>query len=232
MRYVCPQGCVVDVGMSRPHPGDCPEGHGRYRYEKELRRTGSLSRASEKKAARKRGAGLKRTRRRETAAEKRARLHFNDTVKSWPCWFRKHRPCEACGGEGTTFLPLESELAGWEVSIDCDVCGGSGEHTCSGRKDAHHLIPKDFIRRMFEAVLPEDQFVAILHNPKIGAPLCRKAHDRIEAGSDRIYWEDLSEECIEYVGSLPDFVLIRLERECPKRPVATAAASPETERTP
>jgi hypothetical protein len=79
---------------------------------------------------------------------------------------------------------------------------------------------------MFQGVLPEEQFVAILHNPKIGAPLCRKAHDAIEAKADRIYWEDLSDECLEYVGSLPDFCLIELERLCPKREPAAG----ETER--
>lgn len=59
--------------------------------------------------------------------------------------------------------------------------------------------------------------------PLIGAPLCRYgAHEPVEKGTDRIYWEDLSEECLEYVGSLPDFMLLRLELECPKRLDQTA----------
>jgi hypothetical protein len=70
----------------------------------------------------------------------------------------------------------------------------------------------------FQAILPEDQFVAILFNPAIGAPLCRyAAHESVEKKLERIYWEDLSDRCIEYVGSLPDFCLIELERQCPKR---------------
>lgn len=60
----------------------------------------------------------------------------------------------------------------------------------------------------------------VLFNPKIGAPLCRKAHDRIESGADQIYWEDLTDDCIEYVFSLPDFVALRLEEECPKHPIS------------
>lgn len=160
----------------------------------------------------KRSGTLKRTQRRESALERRAREHFNETVKDWPCWFRS-RPgerikgeCEDCGGEGA--------MAGEQ----CSSCRGYGRHHCEGRKDAHHLIPKQYIRRMFQAVLPEPEFVAILFNPLIGAPLCRKAHDSIERGFDRIYWQDLSDECIEYVSSLPDFMLIELERKCPKRP--------------
>jgi hypothetical protein len=168
--------------------------------------------AEEDRGARpRRRSGLKQTQRRETAAEKRARLHFKEIVKARKCWFAWHRPCERCGGKG------ETKLAGdmWWV---CTACNGDGRHHCEGRKDAHHLVPQRFTRRMFQGVLSEADFVAILHNPLIGAPLCRKAHDLIEAKRDRIYFEDLTPECIEYVGALPDFVLIELERQCPKRP--------------
>jgi hypothetical protein len=51
MRYVCPQGCVEERGMSKPHPGECPEGHGPFRYEKELQRGGPLKAVSDKRRA-------------------------------------------------------------------------------------------------------------------------------------------------------------------------------------
>jgi hypothetical protein len=161
--------------------------------------------------------GLKQTQRRETAAEKRAREDFNETVKSYPCWFRATRSCENCGGKGTVTGPLG--LHELTDGYPCPACHGDGRHHCRGPKDAHHVLPKRFIRMQFQALLPEKDFVAILFNPAIGAPLCRYgAHESVEKKLDRIYWEDLSEECIEYVGTLPDFVLIELERQCPKRP--------------
>lgn len=178
---------------------------------------------------------LKRTRRRETAAEKKARLRFNDVVKGWPCWFRATRPCEVCGGDGQVqSIEIEPDCCGklnsagecrgdcaipkevQEIDV-CPACEGDGKHHCGYPKDAHHLIPKDFIRQRFRGITTEEQLLVVLFNPLIGAPLCRKAHDSVEAGSDRIWWEDLSDECLEYVSSLPDFMLLRLELECPKR---------------
>lgn len=177
-----------------------------------------LAKQSAKRQAEGRRPGLKRTVRKETAAEKRARRHFNKTVKSWPCWFSWHRECEHCEGTGGEHHETQD---GHPVWVECEACGGDGRHHCDGPKDAHHLVPKDFLRRMFKAVLPEPEFVAILHNPKLGAPICRKAHEAIESGKDRIYFEDLSDACLEYVSTLPDFVLIRLENECPKREPVT-----------
>lgn len=158
---------------------------------------------------------LKRTQRRETAAEKKARLHFNKVVKSWPCWFRATRNCWRC--KGSAELDQFGDDGSYVGKVTCPACDGDGRHHCSDRKDAHHLIPKDFIRQRYRGIANEEQLLAVLFSPLIGAPLCRKAHDAIEAGSDRIYWEDLSEECLEYVSCLPDFMLLRLERECPKR---------------
>jgi hypothetical protein len=197
-------GCTYTGVMGAKRPRIC-DAHGNiFQSEKAL--------AQSNPATPRKGSGLKRTQRRESAAEKRARLHFNETVKAWPCWFKLHRPCDVCGGEGQASSAITGDRVFW-----CSTCDGTGQHVCSGRKDAHHLVPKSFLRQRFEAVLPEEEFVAILFNPKIGAPLCRKAHDAIESGRDRICWEDLSDDCIEYVSSLPDFVLMRLELESPKR---------------
>ncbi len=207
-------GCTREIGSSRAHiPQTCKHGNVLL-YAKQLGRSvGTRTRST-----------LKRSRRRETAAEKRARLHFNEVVKGWPCWFRATRPCERCEGAGEIAAPLQS--GGVEYGprfITCPTCGGDGKHHCRGPKDAHHVIPKDFIRQRFRGLISEEELLAILFNPLIGAPLCRYgAHEPVEKGTDRIYWQDLSEECLEYVGSLPDFMLLRLELECPKRLDQTA----------
>jgi hypothetical protein len=228
--WICGAGCSIDVtGKTGPPRGPCQPHSRSYFYPKALGANGRkpLRAVSEKRAA-ELAAGtapaatrkpLKRTRRRETPAEREAREHFNTVVKSYPCWFRVTRPCGNCSGAGEVETLLEGDYA----KATCAACGGDGRHHCSGERDAHHVIPKQFIRRMFQAVLPEPAFVAILFNPKIGAPLCRYgAHEPIERKQTRIYWEDLSEECIEYVGSLPDFMLIELERQCPKRSAVAA----------
>jgi len=46
--------------MSKPHPGECSDGHGPYRYEKELKRTSSLRPVSEKRQAEDAKAGRRR----------------------------------------------------------------------------------------------------------------------------------------------------------------------------
>ena len=94
-------------------------------------------------------------------------------------------------------------------------------HRCDGPRDAHHLIPKQFIRQRL-SYLPEGDLLPILFNPLIGASLCRQGHDEIEGRRTFIYWDELTEECLEWVGSQPDFMLLRLEEMCPKREVSVA----------
>lgn len=89
-------------------------------------------------------------------------------------------------------------------------------HKCDGELDAHHLIPKNFIRFRLSK-LPESELLPILFSPQIGAPLCRRAHEQVTRKMDYVYFDELSEECLELVASLPDFMLLRLEIESPKR---------------
>lgn len=98
-------------------------------------------------------------------------------------------------------------------------------HVCDGRLDAHHLVPKQFIRTRF-STLPEPDLLAILFHPHIGAPLCRVAHEQVTRRSEYVYWHELSEECLELVGSLPDFMLLRLEAESPKRKLPSSPDLP------
>lgn len=187
--------CKHTTSMGQRRPQLCSHGN-RFQTAAELepKPRRPLSRTS---ALRRRGGGLKRTQRRESKVEKKARDHFNEVVKGWPCFFSRHRR----------------------------------PHQCKGPKDAHHLIEKQWIRRNY-ADLPEDELAAILFDSRIGSPLCRyNAHDSVTRKATRIYWDELTEECVEfcrevdqrYLGQLTpagirrQSMLVRLERECPKR---------------
>lgn len=174
---------VKVVGL---HPkGDdliCPD-HGCQMSSFKPRRR-SLSR-SEKSKLRPKQSSLKRARRRESAAEKRARERFNDVVKAaaplevFSCWLA-YRPCRNCEG----YFPECQECPIRETQV----------HSCGGELDAHHLVEKQWIRRNY-ADLSEPALLAILFDPRIGAPLCRVAHDGIK--QHPVHWHELSSECIE-----------------------------------
>lgn len=154
----------------------------------------------------KRSGSLKQRRRRETPAEREARLAFNEIVLAQ---------------EGGCFFADFTE---------------AGEprrpgHVCSGDLDAHHLVEKQWIRRFF-GDLPGDELLAILFAPIIGAPLCRAAHEPVTRRMARIYFDeldsDLIDECrrIDERYALPSrpSLLARLEIECPKREAALPAS--------
>jgi DnaJ-class molecular chaperone len=72
---------------------------------------------------------LKQTQRRETAAEHRSRVRFNEIVKSWPCWFQATRPCEECRGAGEVIEYDRSAPLGRERDaryVTCPTCEGDG----------------------------------------------------------------------------------------------------------
>jgi hypothetical protein len=157
--------------------------------------------------------GLKRGRKPETAAAKKARERFNEVVTDWGCFF------------GPTHMRLAQDyeqLGRYHRRI----------HYCDGVLDAHHLVEKQWIRRNFSD-LPEDELLAILFDLRIGAPLCRAAHDNIK--KERIYWDEVSEECKEFCAEVDKrhrhsvesltgrriftrpSMLTRLKLECPER---------------
>lgn len=186
--------CRHTTYMGQERPAQCVHGNSfQTAAELEPRRRKPLARTA------RRDGGLKQTHRRETPAEKKARDHFNETVKGYPCFFSRRRQ----------------------------------PHKCSGPKDAHHLIEKQWIRRNY-ADLPSAELAAILFDPRIGSPLCRYgAHDPITRKATRIYWDELTDECIELcrevdqkyldrptsAGIRRQSMLARLEHECPKRKV-------------
>lgn len=98
-------------------------------------------------------------------------------------------------------------------------------HRCAGRKDAHHLIPKDWIRQTFRD-LPEPALLAILFEPLIGCPACRAFHIALEQRTDFIHWDELEPEAIEFCQRIDakypghPSMLARLEIESPKRKAA------------
>jgi hypothetical protein len=89
-------------------------------------------------------------------------------------------------------------------------------HVCDGELDAHHLVPKNFLRFRLSDWSERD-LLEVLFHPHIGAPLCRRAHELVTVKAEYVYWDELSPECLDFVSSLPDFVLMRLEKESPKR---------------
>jgi hypothetical protein len=170
------------------------------RRSKPMKRGGALKRGS----GLKRTGSLRRTVRRETAAERRARLHFNHVV----C---EDRSC------------FYAEL------IDCDDLQlRRPGHECDGVLDAHHLVEKQWIKQYF-GDLPEDKLLTILFSPLIGCPLCRLGHSQVK--TLHVYRDELTEECIEFCedvdrryGDVPmpggakrPSMLARLEQECPRR---------------
>lgn len=175
-----------------------------------LKRSGSMKRTGMSR----RGKPLKQTRRQETAAETRARLHFFDTVLAVDpliCFF------------------ADVTLAG-KPRRPKHVCGGN-----DGELDPHHLIAKSWIQRYF-GDLPDDELLAIKYAPIIGCPLCRNAHDALPANLNpgaRVYFEELDEDLIDfceridrrYAGTGRRSLLARLRHECPPRPLPEVGAA-------
>lgn len=81
MRFICDQGCVVERTKKNPPPRVCPDHGSPFVYEKELRRTRSMNRASEGNQAKERQRGSTLKQGRGFAASK-AQQH---KVKGLPC---------------------------------------------------------------------------------------------------------------------------------------------------
>lgn len=102
--------------MSKGHPGECPEGHGRYRYEKELERGGLLKPVSDKRRAeeeagtrrRSRGSTLKRSNGFAVSKAQRDKVRL--------------LPCVACGkGGGVDPAHLWPQGKGGCAHPDCVI---------------------------------------------------------------------------------------------------------------
>lgn len=112
----------------------------------------------------KQGSGFKAEN--ETSARQRAREHFNAVVLSHRCFYSAYRsPTGKPRREG---------------------------HVCEPPYDAHHLVEKRFLETNYSD-LPEEELLAILFDPRIGAPLCRGGHENVK--SLRIYWDEVSPDC-------------------------------------
>ena len=178
MKLHCKNGCPDHKTREfhrAPDETSCPKCGGRLE-------TG-MERNARKKASR-RGGRLRDV----SSAEEAARKEFSRLVREWPCWARKHRPCEGCAGQG--FNTTTGEV--------CALCEGDGKHHCRGRKNAHHLIPVDFLRDIY-ADLDESDFLEIAYAVILGAPACQhNFHAALEARTDYVYWHELDPELIEW----------------------------------
>lgn len=191
MKLYCPQGHTYKTREFNRAPDEthCTKPGCGARLE-----TG-MERNARKKASQ-RGGRL----RDESAAEQEARAKFSRLVREWPCWAKKHRPCEHC--EGDRFNPKTGEV--------CTVCNGDGKHHCRGPKNAHHLIPVDTLRDAFSD-LPEIDFLDIAYAAILGAPACQhNFHAALEDRNDFIFWHELDPELIEFCE--------RIEAKYPDRP--------------
>lgn len=114
--------------------------------------------------------------RKGTASYDRARRYFNNEVCGKRCFF-----------------------------ADVDEFGEPRrpDHRCSYPLDGHHLVGKSWLEGNFPD-LPEQDFLAIIFNPLIGAPLCRRAHDPVTINADYIYRHELRFEAIEFCESVDD----------------------------
>lgn len=105
--------------------------------------------------------------RRESPQEAAARKHFNAVITAKRCFYSER-------------VDGEARRPG---------------HVCTYPLDAHHVVEKQWLRREF-GDLPEDELIAIVFNPVIGAPLCRAGHENVKRL--RIHWHELSDECKLY----------------------------------
>ena len=133
----------------------------------------------------------------EPAPVAEAHQRFSELVTEWPCFL-------------------------------ADKVGGKPrrpDHRCWGPKDPHHLVPADWIRRVF-ADLPEVELADILYAPIIGVPPCRLGHEAVERGvSEHIYWHELDDEAKDFCRRVDErypgreSMLSRLRMESPAREV-------------
>lgn len=147
---------------------------------------------------------------RETPARRSARERFNRTVRRHGCFYSSYRTEDG-----------KPRREG---------------HHCSYPLDAHHIVSKQFIESNYADLL-EDELLAILFDPRIGAPLCRGGHEGVK--TLKIFWDEVSEECKEACaevdrrwldvptpsGARRQSMYARLELECPKREAATAVST-------
>jgi hypothetical protein len=115
---------------------------------------------------------------------------FSQLVTEWPCFFT-----DTVNGKARRRDERDPEL----------------DHRCwpHRHRDPHHLIPASWIKEHF-CDLPDVELADILYAPDIGVPLCRKAHEAVEARTDFIYWDELDPELIDWCR--------RIEAKYPNRP--------------
>ena len=83
------------------------------------------------------------------------------------------------------------------------------DHVCRGVRDAHHVIPKQYLRQRFPGRW------GVIYDPAVGVTLCRAAHEAVTRHSDYVFWDEVPQRVIDFAEARG--ILQRLERECPKR---------------
>jgi len=225
MRYICPQGCVEERGMSKGHPGDCPEGHGRFRYEKELRRGKPLARVSPKRAA-----------------KARRRSKPQSATPAVPRWLTEGFALGVDQREAAEAVRSAEPYGCWLAQFDPE------ERPCTNKLERCHVINRQRVEKALGAMLfgatlddadgfpvelARTQRLAIVQcaawdsrNARLG---CTGHHPRFDSNSTpRLYvpFEALPDHVLEFA---EDWGLeAELQRKCPKQ---CASESPVKEGT-
>lgn len=139
--------------------------------------------------------------------------------------------------------------AGWEAAradgrdVACRDWPTDPVLRCGGIMDAHHLLPKTWLKSEFphgvnvhaeftdrgDGVTDEVHVIrplaALLNDPRNGIIACRDHHDRIENARIPIYRADLPARVWEFAAELGDRAVARLERDYPERAPAAGGAA-------
>jgi hypothetical protein len=104
------------------------------------------------------------------------------------------------------------------VSLGCWAKEKREGHVCTGHIQAHHVMEAQWWRRVF-GDLPEEELIALVYDPVIGAPLCGGFHAGVTAKRETIHFHELDRELIEHCERLDlkypgRGVLARLRLEC------------------
>jgi hypothetical protein len=222
MRYICPQGCVEERGMSQGHPGECPDGHGRFRYEKELQRSKPLARVSPKRAA---------ERRPRRAAPR-------PSTPAVPAWLPEGFALGVDQREAAEAVRSAEPYGCWLAQFDDE------DRPCTNKLERCHIINRQRVEKAVGAMLlraevedywdgwnvpmsqdlREELVNLAAWDPRNARLGCTGHHPRFDSNATpRLYvpFDALPGHVLEFA---EDWGLeVELERKCPKRPEAVAS---------
>lgn len=113
--------------------------------------------------------------------------------------------------KGAAELEAEANFRETVLREDCLMKRRPG-HRCSGPLDAHHVLPKRFLKTNY-STFPDAEKWERIHDPANGVALCRAAHDAVTTRMGYIFLEELPARVVDFARD--QGLMWRLERECP-----------------